>query len=510
MKPLVHRLLAAALLAGGVLAAHAAPAWQEGNAYASGTVVTYNGRDYKALVTHTAYAGANWNPAATPTLWQDLGVSSGTPTPAPTPVPPTPTATPVTPTPATPTPAPVTPTPAPATPTPAPSACHPAWSSGGVYTGGTRVTHNGVNYEAKWWTQGDNPAQSGDWGVWKNLGACGGTPTPVTPTPTPVTPTPTPVTPTPTPVTPTPVTPTPNSGAFRFAPYIDVSGAIDLSGWAQATGGRHVSLAFFNSAGGCNGGWPTGESGLLSQANALKAFGGNVIVSSGGWNASDLVRSCADPAAIATTYENVLTRFGTDHLDLDPENAPGNNNLEQSLVDRRNAAIKILQDRFKAKGKSLFLSYTLGVNPDNGFNAENLYVLQSAKAAGVEVHLVNPMIMDYYDGVSGKQMGARSILALQKVHAQLKSVWPGKTDAQYWGMLGAVAMIGQNDNPTEVFTLDDAKMVRDFGKQQGMAMMSFWSLGRDNGNCAGNTTANWQCSGIVQNQWDFSRIFNAF
>ncbi|UXY16369.1 glycosyl hydrolase family 18 protein [Chitiniphilus purpureus] len=211
----VRRQGLAALIAGLCLSASvfAAPVWQEGSSYTAGTVVSYNGHDYKALVAHTAYAGANWNPASTPTLWQDLGASSGgTPTPAPA----TPTPAPVTPTPqpATPTPAPVTPTPAPATPTPAtptptPGACYPAWASGSVYTGGTRVTHNGVNYEAKWWTQGDNPAQAGDWGVWKNLGPCGATPTPATPTPTPVTPTPTPVTPTPTPVTPTPVTPTP-------------------------------------------------------------------------------------------------------------------------------------------------------------------------------------------------------------------------------------------------------------------------------------------------------------
>nr|BAK53879.1 family 18 chitinase [Chitiniphilus shinanonensis] len=232
----------AALIVGLCLSASvfAAPAWQEGSTYTAGTVVSYNGHDYKALVTHTAYTGANWNPAGTPTLWQDLGASSSTPTPTPVVTPtPTPVVTP-TPTPVvTPTPTPVvTPTPTQVvTPTPA-GTCYQAWTSGGVYTGGARVTYNGVNYEAKWWTQGDNPAQSGDWGVWKNLGNCSGgttptpTPTPVvTPTPTPVvtptptpivTPTPTPVvTPTPTPVvtpTPTPVTPTPTPGGDTPAP----------------------------------------------------------------------------------------------------------------------------------------------------------------------------------------------------------------------------------------------------------------------------------------------------
>lgn len=49
----------------------------------------------------------------------------------------------------------------------------PTWSSSAVYTGGNQVQYNGVLYQAKWWTQGDNPAQnSNQWGVWDNLGNC--------------------------------------------------------------------------------------------------------------------------------------------------------------------------------------------------------------------------------------------------------------------------------------------------------------------------------------------------
>lgn len=59
------------------------PAWAEGNTYTAGTKVTYNGRLYQALQTHTAHPGAGWNPAATPSLWKDLGACDGTP-PSPT------------------------------------------------------------------------------------------------------------------------------------------------------------------------------------------------------------------------------------------------------------------------------------------------------------------------------------------------------------------------------------------------------------------------------------------
>jgi chitinase len=62
--------------------------WAEGNTYTAGQQVTYQGHLYQALVTHTAYPGTGWNPAATPSLWKDLGACTGGGTP-PTTTPPT-------------------------------------------------------------------------------------------------------------------------------------------------------------------------------------------------------------------------------------------------------------------------------------------------------------------------------------------------------------------------------------------------------------------------------------
>lgn len=50
----------------------------------------------------------------------------------------------------------------------------PVWTSTGVYTGSTQVQSNNVKYQAKWWTQGQDPAtNSGTDGVWVNQGPCG-------------------------------------------------------------------------------------------------------------------------------------------------------------------------------------------------------------------------------------------------------------------------------------------------------------------------------------------------
>ncbi|MFE2510818.1 chitinase [Streptomyces naganishii] len=47
-----------------------------------------------------------------------------------------------------------------------------AWNSSQVYTGGNTVSWKGHNWKAKWWTQGEEPGTTGEWGVWQDLGVC--------------------------------------------------------------------------------------------------------------------------------------------------------------------------------------------------------------------------------------------------------------------------------------------------------------------------------------------------
>jgi len=41
-----------------------------------------------------------------------------------------------------------------------------------VYTGGMVVSHKARKYTARWWTQGEEPGTTGEWGVWQDNGAC--------------------------------------------------------------------------------------------------------------------------------------------------------------------------------------------------------------------------------------------------------------------------------------------------------------------------------------------------
>jgi len=63
------------------------------------------------------------------------------------------------------------------------TACAPAWSAATVYTGGTAASYQGVNYTAKWWTQGETPGASA-YGAWASNGACGASTPTATTTPT--------------------------------------------------------------------------------------------------------------------------------------------------------------------------------------------------------------------------------------------------------------------------------------------------------------------------------------
>ena len=50
----------------------------------------------------------------------------------------------------------------------------PQWSASSIYVAGNQVSYNGHSWEAKWWTRADEPGTTGQWGVWMDLGTCGG------------------------------------------------------------------------------------------------------------------------------------------------------------------------------------------------------------------------------------------------------------------------------------------------------------------------------------------------
>ncbi|MET9967484.1 chitinase C-terminal domain-containing protein [Streptomyces sp. NPDC006356] len=66
------------------------------------------------------------------------------------------------------------------TPSPSPTSssgecansANPAWNATTEYGGGSTVSHEGHSWKARWWTKGEEPGTTGEWGVWQDLGAC--------------------------------------------------------------------------------------------------------------------------------------------------------------------------------------------------------------------------------------------------------------------------------------------------------------------------------------------------
>ncbi|MBB0246150.1 chitinase [Streptomyces alkaliphilus] len=48
----------------------------------------------------------------------------------------------------------------------------PSWRADAVHTGGDVVSWNGRLWRAQWWTTGEEPGTTGQWGVWVDLGPC--------------------------------------------------------------------------------------------------------------------------------------------------------------------------------------------------------------------------------------------------------------------------------------------------------------------------------------------------
>jgi hypothetical protein len=119
--------------------------------------------------------------------------------------------------------------------------------------------------------------------------------------------------------------------------------------------------------------------------------------------------------------------------------------------------------------------------------------------------MVNIMAMDYGTSVDNDgQMGLSAIQASEATQQQLTAIG---LDAK----IGITPMIGVNDIVSEVFKLSDAQMLVDYAKNDpDVAMLSMWSVARDNGNSAGAHYASPDSSGIAQNPYEFASIFHQY
>lgn len=298
----------------------------------------------------------------------------------------------------------------------------------------------------------------------------------------------------------------------HFVPYNnDASRQTDLVALAQASGVYFFSLAFIESSGGktCQATWNTRQpigSWMRDSIAALRALGGDVRVSFGGSSGSELAVACTTLTDLEESYQSVIDTYNLTHLDFDIE---GQTLKDTAASKRRNLVLAALQRRAAQAGWQLSISYTLPVEV-TGLSQTSLDLLRDAIQDSVRITTINLMTMDYYSASApGDQMGQNAIDAASSVFRQLQQLYPARSASQLWWMLGLTPMIGVNDDPDEVFTLQDAQQIVSFAEERQISLLSFWSLGRDRA-CSPDQSAPHGCSGIDQQPYDYARIFSMF
>src|ERR1044072_6515915 len=459
--------------------------------------------------------------------------------------------------------------------------CAPTWNSTSVYTGGQTASLNGVNYQANFWTQGQNPSTNnggaGSGAPWTSIGTCSACTTVpsvltdlqasgTTSNSTNLSWTASTVavncvltgytifrngvavaTSSSTNVSITglsPLTtysfrvaatdaagssaqsaainvttlngpPPPPPSAKVFAPYVDMGLTVDwqLANIQTQSGIKVFTLGFVVGNGGCTPTWggvgatvandtlPNGNT-ILSQIQAVRAAGGDVIISFGGASGTELAQGCTTVSTLQAAYQAVLNKYSVNsstpvRLDFDIE---GGETTDQASSTRRNQALVGL----KNANPGLVISYTLPVLP-TGLVASGVNILNSVKASGLNVNVINVMDMDYGSANdNGGQMGLSAQQAASNTHNQVVAAGLSAT-------IGVTPMIGINDVNTEIFQLADAQSLLNFANANSyITRIAMWSVARDNGGCANQGFASPTCSGISQANWAFANILKVF
>ncbi|ACU70252.1 Ricin B lectin [Catenulispora acidiphila DSM 44928] len=256
--------------------------------------------------------------------------------------------------------------------------------------------------------------------------------------------------------------------AHYAAPYLELgNGSVgDMAADMSASGDARYTLAFLIPQSGCTPMWEAGNysvGSFSSQINALKAAGGDVIISFGGAEGGELAQTCTNVSSLTAAYKNIVDTYGVTRLDFDIE---GGVLGDTGATTRRNQALAALQRAEPA----VQVDYTLAVDP-TGLPGGQINLLQDAKNQGVNVNVVNLMTMDYYDG---QPVINDALSSARAAAGQIASLYGISTSAAY-GKEGLTPIAGRNDDGA-MFSQGDAQTLESFAASNGVAELSFWEV----------------------------------
>ncbi|MFE7955997.1 carbohydrate binding domain-containing protein [Streptomyces sp. NPDC057413] len=292
-------------------------------------------------------------------------------------------------------------------------------------------------------------------------------------------------------------------GGFKqAAPYL-------YEGWGDppspttvmsATGIKWFTMAFVLDSGGCTPAWD-GQRALTggvdqSAINAIRAAGGDIVPSFGGWQGSKLGANCSSASALAGAIQKVIDAYGLKAIDMDIENT---DEFENEAVQ---AKILTALKTVKANNPGLKTIVTFGTSTTGPTYYGNR-LIEQAKSLGADIDVFTIMPFDFG---GGSDMYGNTVNAAEGLKAKLKSTfgWDDATAYAHIGISGMNGLSDQQENTTpQIWT-----QIRDWANSHHIARLAFWSVNRDRP-CPGGGVAE-NCSGTSQTNWQFTSITAGF
>ncbi len=301
--------------------------------------------------------------------------------------------------------------------------------------------------------------------------------------------------------------PSVSSNWYNAAPYVMplANNPPSLTSVMSATGAKAFTLAFVLANGGCTPAWASdaGLDNISSDTqvapiiNAIRAAGGDVVVSFGGYGGTKLGETCGTPQATAAAEQAVINKYNLHALDFDLEEPEYEN---ATAINNELGAAQILQQN----NPGLYESITIpGTTSGTGYFGQQL--LNNAKTLGYTPN--NYAIMPFDGGFNG---ASSQISALRSFNTILMNTF-GWSSAKAYSYEGISSMNGRTDSG-EYFYQSDFQTVLNFAQSNSLGRFTFWSVNRDrqcnppnnNGSLSGT------CSSVPQNDWDFTKTIVQF
>ncbi len=301
---------------------------------------------------------------------------------------------------------------------------------------------------------------------------------------------------------------------YNAAPYVMPrdNNPPDIAAVMSASGVKAFTLAFILANGSsCSPAWDgndpiSSDTQVQAYINTIRANGGDVVPSVGGYGGTKLGQVCADGPSTYNAYNQVVTKYNIKAIDFD---------IEEPEIENAAAVARELYAAKQFVGQGLNVSVTMPVTT----SGLNYFAMCSPNNTGsvlswAQANNFTPTSWNVmpFDGGFAAPMGTSTVNIAETVHGQLKTCF-GWDDATAYAHSGLSLMNGRSDTGEYTYQSDFTTIIN-YAHSHGLKRLTYWSVNRDRSCLAvyGTTDPGTKgdCSSVTQSPWDFTKLFAGF